>query len=152
MCSPATSATTSSAAATGNDTLYGDGRIVADTHGTGGSGPIVTYADVASLDPLLVAGNDVLEGGDGDDTIDGGGGTDTASYASASGDGRGRSSTFGFGSTGAAGNDTLISIENAIGSAFNDYPQRQRCGANDRSSRRLATATISCAAAAATTR
>ena len=33
----------------GNDTLYGDGRVIVDTHGTGGSGPIVTYGDVAEL-------------------------------------------------------------------------------------------------------
>ena len=59
----------------GNDTLYGDGRVIADTHGTGGSGPIVTYGDVAS-DLGEVAGNDVLTGGKGDDTLVGGGGDD----------------------------------------------------------------------------
>ncbi|HYD13175.1 MAG TPA: calcium-binding protein [Allosphingosinicella sp.] len=102
----------------GSDTLYGDGRIIADTHDTGGSGPITTYADITLIDPLLVSGNDTLEGGDGDDSLHGGGGSDTASYASAGGavfvdlD-------FG-GASGAAGEDTFSGIENAIGSAFND--------------------------------
>jgi Ca2+-binding RTX toxin-like protein len=58
----------------GNDRLYGDGRISADTHGTGGSGPIVTIVDTAALGNP--AGNDVLDGGDGDDMLDGGNGDD----------------------------------------------------------------------------
>ena len=70
----------------GNDTLYGDGAITVDTHGTGGSGPIVTQTDASTVPgSVAVAGNDVLEGGDGSDTLDGGGGNDTARYASASG-------------------------------------------------------------------
>jgi Ca2+-binding RTX toxin-like protein len=102
----------------GNDTLYGDGRVLADTHGTGGSGPITTYPDVALIDPLLVDGDDVLEGGDGDDSLWGGGGNDTASYAGSSG-GQFVSLTSGF-SSGAAGEDDLHSIENVIGSAYED--------------------------------
>jgi Ca2+-binding RTX toxin-like protein len=104
----------------GNDTLNGDGRIIVDTHGTGLSGPITTYADVAAAFPgsEFVVGDDVLEGGDGDDTLHGGGGSDTASYASATG-GQFVSLASGFAS-GAAGTDTLISIENVLGSAHND--------------------------------
>ena len=60
----------------GDDTLYGDGRVIVDTHGTGGSGPIVTYADVADLPFGEPSGNDVLDGGKGDDTLCGGGGDD----------------------------------------------------------------------------
>lgn len=101
-----------------NDTLYGDGRIIVDTHDTGLSGPITTYADVTTLDPLLVGGDDVLEGGDGDDSLWGGGGSDTASYAGSSG-GQFVSLTSGF-SSGAAGDDDLHSIENVAGSAFDD--------------------------------
>jgi Ca2+-binding RTX toxin-like protein len=101
-----------------NDTLYGDGRIIIDTHNTGLSGPITTYPDVAALDPLLAGGNDVLEGGDGDDSLWGGGGSDTASYAGASG-AQFVNLTSGFAS-GAAGNDDLHSVENAVGSAFED--------------------------------
>jgi Ca2+-binding RTX toxin-like protein len=102
----------------GNDVLRGDGAITIDTHG-GGSGPIVTYNDV-QLVVGGVSGDDLLEGGDGDDTIDGGGGADTASYASASGDVQVFLSPSGGSSSGAAGNDTLIGIENVVGSAFND--------------------------------
>ena len=102
----------------GNDTLYGDGRVTIDHHGTGGSGPYVTYADVSLLPFEGPAGDDLLEGGDGDDTLDGGGGSDTASYLTATG------AVFvdldPGASSGAAGNDTFVSIENAIGSAFDD--------------------------------
>jgi len=100
----------------GNDTLYGDGQIGTDGHGLGLSGPITTIPDVASLGG--VSGNDTLEGGLGNDTLNGGGGTDTASYANASG-----SVTVDLTAgtaTGADGNDTLTSIENVTGSAFND--------------------------------
>jgi len=105
--------------ANGNDTLYGDGRILVDTHGTGGSGPITTYSDVALLDPFLVDGDDFLDGGEGDDTLIGGGGSDTAGYGTASGAVE-VDLQFGFAS-GAAGNDTLSSIENAVGSSFDDF-------------------------------
>ena len=104
----------------GDDTLYGDGRINIDTHGTAGSGPITTFADVAALGEA--DGDDLLEGGLGDDILNGGGGTDTASYAHASGAvqvGLGNAPGSGF-SAGADGNDTLISIENVTGSAFDD--------------------------------
>ena len=104
----------------GNDTLYGDGRIHVDTHQTGGSGPITTWADVTSLDPSLVDGNDVLEGGLGDDYIDGGAGTDTASYAHATGDMEIGLDPFEGYADGPDGFDTLVNIENVIGSAFND--------------------------------
>jgi Ca2+-binding RTX toxin-like protein len=63
----------------GADTLYGDGRIIVDTHGVGTSGPITTYGDVVSAfpgDPEIVSGNDTLNGGKGNDTLVGGGGDD----------------------------------------------------------------------------
>ena len=64
------------------------------------------------------SGDDVLEGGLGDDTLDGGGGSDTATYSSASG---AVQVDLGLGTaTGAAGNDTLVSIENLVGSGFDD--------------------------------
>ena len=108
----------------GSDTLYGDGRINVDNHGTGGSGPITTFADVTSIDPSLVDGNDTLDGGAGDDIMNGGGGNDTASFASWT-----EAVTVGLGTggngfaTNDAGteNDSLISIENISGSAFNDF-------------------------------
>ena len=67
------------------------------------------------------AGDDVLDGGSGNDTLDGGDGIDTASYASAA-----RAVVVSLALEGTAqqtigdGKDTLISIENLIGSAFND--------------------------------
>ena len=65
-------------------------------------------------------GNDVLNGGAGDDRLDGGYGVDTASYADAAAGvrltlvGQSAQNTLG------AGTDTLIKIENLIGSAFAD--------------------------------
>ena len=107
----------------GNDTLLGDGSIAADTHGLGYSGPITTFND-ASVTFSLTPGNDVLDGGAGDDWMDGGAGTDTASFASWTEGVTVGLSTGGNGfATNDAGteNDTLRSIENISGSAFNDF-------------------------------
>jgi Ca2+-binding RTX toxin-like protein len=63
-------------------------------------------------------GDNILSGGLGDDILDGSAGTDTASYASAA---AGVIANLQTGVvSGGAGNDTLISIESLIGSAFND--------------------------------
>ena len=102
----------------GDDLLYGDGRAAPDTHGTGGSGPISFYDDVADIDPSLAGGDDVIEGGLGNDIIDGGQGSDTATYANAAG-AVGVYLEFGI-AEGADGNDTLYNIENVTGSAFDD--------------------------------
>jgi Ca2+-binding RTX toxin-like protein len=103
-----------------NDILYGDGRVTIDTHGTGGSGPIVTVADIGTQSGALggPVGDDILIGGLGDDLLHGGGGSDTASYATAAGGVEVH--LWNNSATGAAGNDTFVSIENAIGSAFAD--------------------------------
>jgi Ca2+-binding RTX toxin-like protein len=105
----------------GDDILYGDGRIIIDSHDSGTSGPVTTYADVNLLDGEA-DGDDILEGGLGDDQLYGGGGNDTASYAHASGDVQvvlGNGAAFGS-SSGADGEDTLHDIENITGGAFND--------------------------------
>lgn len=71
-------------------------------------------------------GADLLEGGDGDDvliggalgdTLNGGAGSDTASYETA---GSGVKVTIGGSGTGDASGDTFISIENLIGSQYDD--------------------------------
>lgn len=62
--------------------------------------------------------NDLIDGGAGDDNLNGGDGVDTVSYATATGN-----VTVSLDSgtaTGAAGNDTLSTFENVMGSAFND--------------------------------
>ena len=64
-----------------------------------------------------LGGNDLLTGGAGNDTLDGGTGTDTASYAAAS---SGVTVDLSAGTATGDGSDTLISIENVIGSAYND--------------------------------
>jgi len=77
------------------------------------------YADFLEGD----SGDNVFWGGLGDDTLSGGGGSDTAMYDGAPGDGgdgvtvdlsAGSATVYG------GGTDTLISIENASGSDFND--------------------------------
>lgn len=65
-------------------------------------------------------GNDLLDGGMGDDTIWGSAGIDTVSYAVAAGGVEIDLSWHEDQNTRAAGVDTLVSIENVIGSAFND--------------------------------
>ncbi len=107
----------------GNDTLYGDGRISPDTNSLGRGGPITTYVDGTGFDPLEFTFDDILDGGAGDDIMNGGAGTDTASFASwtervivglnNSGNGFATNND-------ATENDSLISIENLTGSAFND--------------------------------
>jgi len=73
----------------------------------------------AGNDTLLGgSGNDTLDGGVGDDQLDGGDGADTASYAGISRDVAVDLDTGT--SSGAAGNDTLVSIENVTGGTGND--------------------------------
>ncbi|HDS1735727.1 retention module-containing protein [Pseudomonas sp. BP8] len=64
--------------------------------------------------------DDVLLAGAGNDTLDGGDGIDTASYASASAAVTVDLSVTGQQATGGGGLDTLVSIENLIGSDFDD--------------------------------
>ena len=64
-------------------------------------------------------GKDTLTGGDGDDTIDGGNSLDRASYADATGAVTVNMAS-GTASGAGVGNDTLVSIEAAVGSDFAD--------------------------------
>jgi len=65
-------------------------------------------------------GNDILIGGAGNDTLNGGGGNDTASYIDATGGVTVSLAITNAQNTVNAGSDTLTSIENLTGSAFND--------------------------------
>ena len=127
----------------GNDTLYGDG--ITWTYSTlGGSGAIITTADLDTLgigavpgDDTLIggegidildggAGNDLLYGGLGNDTIRGGAGIDTVSYEDISvvnGIGTGvylwRAENQNR-SQGDGGFDFITGVENVIGSQVSD--------------------------------
>jgi Ca2+-binding RTX toxin-like protein len=65
-------------------------------------------------------GNDTLNGGDGNDLLNGGGGTDTASYADSASGVTASLAVVTVQNTVGAGLDTLVAIENLIGSSFND--------------------------------
>jgi Ca2+-binding RTX toxin-like protein len=104
---------------TGTAAINGTGNTLNNVL-TGNSGNN-TLTGLAGDDTLNGGGgNDTLNGGDGNDLLDGGIGSDTASYASAT-----AAVTVNLGlttaqNTGGAGTDTLISIENLTGSAYND--------------------------------
>ena len=66
------------------------------------------------------AGDDLLDGGAGNDVLNGGPGVDTASYADATSGVAVSLLLTGPQNTGGAGTDTLVSIENLIGSPFDD--------------------------------
>ncbi|MFN3857338.1 MAG: hypothetical protein ACK4RV_06260 [Caulobacter sp.] len=122
----------------GNDTLLGDGEIRMISN-QGGSGPITQLEDSAvTFNNPALSGADLLDGGDGDDVLraasgddtliggagndilDGGDGIDTADYAGATGAVFVNLANPNAQNTGGAGIDTLISVENLIGSAFGD--------------------------------
>jgi Ca2+-binding RTX toxin-like protein len=100
----------------GNDTLTG--TPTADS--ISGQGGADTLFGGAGNDSLFGGGNgDLLEGGAGADLLDGGSGNDTASYASSNAAVI-VSLLTNTGSGGDAQGDVLNSIDNIVGSAFND--------------------------------
>ncbi len=114
-------ATGQATGAAGNDTLIGIENVTGSKYddtliGDGGANVLSGGAGNDTLSGG--AGNDTLDGGAGDDVLDGGAGTDTATYASAGGAVHVNLATGQ--ATGAAGNDTLKSIENVIGSKYDD--------------------------------
>jgi Ca2+-binding RTX toxin-like protein len=103
-----------------------------DDHLTGDANNNVLFGGAGNDVLVGDAGDDVFDGGAGNDVIDGGAGSDTASYADA---GSGVTVNLGVqGSaqdTGGAGTDTLISIENLIGSAFDDVLYASNAGGGE---------------------
>jgi serralysin len=84
---------------------------------SGGSGDDVLLGNSAANVLSGNGGNDTLVGRGGNDTLNGGAGSDTVSYVSS---GSGVTINLKSGSGRGDGSDTLISIENAVGSGFND--------------------------------
>jgi hypothetical protein len=95
-------------------------RGVAIENARGGSGDDVLIGNEAANVLRGNGGDDLIEGGAGNDRIDGGTGTDTASYASAAAGVRIDLSQRGEQNTGGAGRDTVLKIENLLGSKFDD--------------------------------
>jgi Ca2+-binding RTX toxin-like protein len=105
-----------------NLTLTGSAAI----NGTGNALNNVITGNSGANTLIGGEGNDTLIGGLGNDTLNGGAGNDTASYADAQAGVRVHLGAMVNGvsqpqDTGGAGTDTLISIENLIGSNFNDH-------------------------------
>ena len=101
----------------GKDVLIG---LAEDSH-IDGLGGADTISGGGGNDTLLgSAGNDVLNGGIGDDSINGGADTDTASYDGAASGVTVSLAAAGQQNTGGAGLDTLLNVENLLGSDFAD--------------------------------
>ncbi|MCF8131993.1 MAG: hypothetical protein K9J72_02575 [Synechococcus sp. Tobar2m-G35] len=109
----------------GRDEMYGD---EGNDQILGGNGDDRLYgdwawgSDLSGADTLNGgAGNDFLRGGAGNDSINGGVGVDTASYDNAVSGGVTVSLLSAVAqATGGAGQDTIIGVENLIGSSFHD--------------------------------
>ncbi|MBK7641954.1 MAG: hypothetical protein IPJ19_02725 [Planctomycetes bacterium] len=86
----------------------------------GGDGDDFLYGGAGNDTLTGGNGDDFLQGGAGNDRLTGGGGTDTASYSDATSAVHVDLSESAAQNTGGAGSDTLSSIENIIGSAYND--------------------------------
>jgi len=100
--------------AAGTDTLTGFENLLGsnfDDQLTGNSGDNVLTGN---------AGNDVLLGGAGNDVLNGGNGVDATSYAGIGAGVTVSLATSAAQDTGAAGIDTLLSIENLTGTSFDD--------------------------------
>ncbi|HEX8840587.1 MAG TPA: cadherin-like domain-containing protein, partial [Sphingomicrobium sp.] len=80
-----------------------------------------TLVGLAGNDTLRgLAGNDVLRGGAGNDLLDGGADMDTADYSDATAAVRVSLAVTTSQNTGGSGSDTLVGIENLLGSAYGD--------------------------------
>lgn len=109
----ATGATTTAGSLYGNtlnNTLHGAAMLTNYLYGNAGN-------------DSLYGGNrqDMLVGGDGDDYIDGGAGSDNISYHTASTGVTVNLSITGAQNTQGGGIDTLLNVENILGSSYNDH-------------------------------
>jgi uncharacterized delta-60 repeat protein len=113
-------------AVTGSYNLTAANPVSQALNGTPGADTLTGTANNDTINGL--AGNDTLSGGLGNDTLDGGADIDTASYAGATG--AVMAFLWNIQATGADGTDSLLNIENLMGSAFNDRLDGTN-GAND---------------------
>ncbi len=108
----------------GIDTASYAGAAVGVVVGLDLAGPQNTRSGVDTLvaieNLLGSAFNDTLHGNAGSNVLNGGAGTDTASYARAAAAVTVNLAIAGAQATGGAGSDTLVAIENLLGSAFAD--------------------------------
>jgi VCBS repeat-containing protein len=102
---------------TGDDVLVG----AADSHLHGGDGNDVLVAGPGNNELFGDNGNDMLFSGPGNDLLDGGAGNNTANYSLATAGVTVSTAELGPQHTGGAGTDTLVNIQNLIGSNFNDH-------------------------------
>ena len=109
----------------GNDTLLGDvgnDQLDGDNGADnlwGGEGIDTLFGEAGNDRLYGGAGNDILNGGVGADTIDGGEGTDSARYSTSTGSVLVDLVSHGLNQGEAAG-DIFVSIENLVGSNYND--------------------------------
>ena len=92
--------------------------VTAEDEGTTGSDTITGTAGADTINGL--DGDDTLSGGAGNDTLNGGSGIDTADFSAAASGARAQLNGAIAANDGDGGLDTLVSIENLIGSDFND--------------------------------
>jgi Ca2+-binding RTX toxin-like protein len=103
---------------TGDDVLLGGTQ---DDSLHGGDGDDVLSGGAGNNDLYGDNGNDVLFSGAGNEVLDGGAGNNTASYALAESGVTVSTAQLGQQHTGGAGIDTLINIQNLIGSDYDDH-------------------------------
>ncbi len=95
---------------------YQDGHTL-----TGTAGDDILISNDSGSTLLGLAGNDFMIGGAGNDKFDGGAGINTVSYHNAKGPVTVDLSITTAQDTGSAGHDTLVNIQNLIGSDFGDH-------------------------------
>ncbi|WP_268800190.1 retention module-containing protein [Pseudomonas huanghezhanensis] len=101
---------------TGDDVLVG----AANSHLHGGDGNDVLVAGPGNNELFGDSGNDILFSGPGNDLLDGDAGHNTADYSLATAGVTVSTGINGAQNTGGAGTDTLVNIDNLVGSNFND--------------------------------